>query len=359
MRQLANPSAAVTLAKSYEPFGDGLTSSGTGLTAFQFTGEQRDGTGLTYLRARYYASYLNQWIQPDLIIGLFTNPQTLNRYLYVLNNPVNRADPGGNWGFPIPAWVERLLKDHPELSQYLVESAQLLYSKNGLNRDCSTSPNKEEYSVESTNQLFTDFICEYGPESREFGADAPIAQELARSHSIYRIRERFYAGGGQALEEWLSFGIAEFAWAKFDIIFAGGQPVRFVLNVPALSVSDFLGSYHYEVSLTSNGSIKFLVTNVTSLESGTRIAFYDPTALENISLEEYISGPTLHKDAHIVSILKSKTRSETLGTMGGGNLSQSFAWQELYNPLWACLRWFPPYPIGLPFLRIMSASVEP
>ena len=46
VRQLANAGAAVTLARSYEPFGDTLTSSGAAATVMQFKGEQRDGTGL-------------------------------------------------------------------------------------------------------------------------------------------------------------------------------------------------------------------------------------------------------------------------------------------------------------------------
>jgi hypothetical protein len=40
--------------------------------------------------------YLNRFIQPDTIVpGLF-HPQNLNRYSYVLNNPVNLVDPSGH-----------------------------------------------------------------------------------------------------------------------------------------------------------------------------------------------------------------------------------------------------------------------
>jgi len=42
VRQLANASAAVTLTRSYEPFGSTLSSAGTGTTAFQFAGEASD-----------------------------------------------------------------------------------------------------------------------------------------------------------------------------------------------------------------------------------------------------------------------------------------------------------------------------
>jgi hypothetical protein len=50
---------------------------------------------LVYLRARYYASYLNQWIQPDPIVPDPFTPADLNRYAYVRNNPVNFTDPAG------------------------------------------------------------------------------------------------------------------------------------------------------------------------------------------------------------------------------------------------------------------------
>jgi hypothetical protein len=42
VRQLANTSASVTLARSYEPFGTTLASSGAGETVWQYTGEAYD-----------------------------------------------------------------------------------------------------------------------------------------------------------------------------------------------------------------------------------------------------------------------------------------------------------------------------
>jgi len=95
VRQLTNSAGQVTLAKSYQPYGSVLSSAGSGTSIYGWDGEQRDNTGMVFLRARYYSSYLNQWIQPDPIIGQFTNPQTLNRYSYVNNNPINYTDPSG------------------------------------------------------------------------------------------------------------------------------------------------------------------------------------------------------------------------------------------------------------------------
>lgn len=96
VRQLTNTSGQVTLAKSYAPYGETRSSVGSGSSAFAFTGEQQDASGLTYLRARYYASYLNQFIQPDTIVPDPYIPADWNKYTYVRNNPINFTDPSGN-----------------------------------------------------------------------------------------------------------------------------------------------------------------------------------------------------------------------------------------------------------------------
>jgi len=46
----------VQLARRYEPFGSVLSGGSVG-TAYGFTGEWTDGTGLVHLRARYYAPW--------------------------------------------------------------------------------------------------------------------------------------------------------------------------------------------------------------------------------------------------------------------------------------------------------------
>jgi len=56
-----------------------------------------DDTGWMYYNARYYDPYLNRWTQPDTIVPEPGNPQTLNRYAFVLNNPIRYTDPTGHF----------------------------------------------------------------------------------------------------------------------------------------------------------------------------------------------------------------------------------------------------------------------
>ncbi len=64
----------------------------------RFTGKIRDGeTGLDYFQARYYASTQGRFTSADSFGGRLTNPQTLNLYAYVLNNPLKYIDPTGHF----------------------------------------------------------------------------------------------------------------------------------------------------------------------------------------------------------------------------------------------------------------------
>lgn len=63
---------------------------------FKYTGEAMDpNTGFYYLRARYYDPTMGRFISRDPVPGNALFPQTLNRYVYVINNPVLFTDSSG------------------------------------------------------------------------------------------------------------------------------------------------------------------------------------------------------------------------------------------------------------------------
>ena len=80
----------------YLPFGSVWKNTGSVDFARKFNGKPLDSTtGLYYYGARYYDPELGRWITPDSTIEDPFNPQTLNRYSYVSNNPLKYTDPTG------------------------------------------------------------------------------------------------------------------------------------------------------------------------------------------------------------------------------------------------------------------------
>ena len=97
----------------YLPFGEELFAEVGGRTTAQgytasdgvrqkFTSKERDiETGLDYFNARYYASTQGRFTSPDPLLssGSVEDPQSWNRYSYVLNNPTRLVDPDGLYVF--------------------------------------------------------------------------------------------------------------------------------------------------------------------------------------------------------------------------------------------------------------------
>jgi RHS repeat-associated protein len=94
MRQMTDSSADLTLAKSYDPYGNVISSSGAGETVYGYTSEMQSG-GLVHLRARDYVAQLGRFTTMDTWEGNSTQPTTLNKWLYVGANPVINSDPSG------------------------------------------------------------------------------------------------------------------------------------------------------------------------------------------------------------------------------------------------------------------------
>ena len=107
-RVITGSSQQVKGRHDYLPFGEELSAGTSGRTPQhsygadnlrqKFTSYERDDeTGLDFASARYYASRQGRFTTVDPLMASKTlmNPQTFNRYSYVVNNPLILIDPSG------------------------------------------------------------------------------------------------------------------------------------------------------------------------------------------------------------------------------------------------------------------------
>ena len=123
----------------YHPFGEEVSRIGYGsdLVRKQFTGYERDGeTGLDFAEARYYYPDRGRFTTGDPLLasGRTGVPQSWNRYVYVLNNPLNYVDPDG------------------------------LYECKGLTAECKDF----RRNLASAQGALTDIEIKYGSDSEEY-----------------------------------------------------------------------------------------------------------------------------------------------------------------------------------------------
>jgi RHS repeat-associated protein len=145
------------------PFGNSLncygpasyTDSGTDdeATEHHFTGKERDQeSGLDYFGARYYSSNMGRFLSPDwsakqepVPYAKLDNPQSLNLYAYVGNNPLSRRDPDGH------ADIAAQCQGKPTCTMTLTQTVNIVHQQT----DKATGETKTV--VDSTLKVTTNF----------------------------------------------------------------------------------------------------------------------------------------------------------------------------------------------------------
>lgn len=114
-RVVASATGTLVDDSDYYPFGGENPITSSSGNAYKFTGKERDAeSGLDNFGARYDASSMGRFMTPDPLPWLdwqhgnkeerqhfgefISNPQNLNMYAYVDNNPVSKTDPTGMEG---------------------------------------------------------------------------------------------------------------------------------------------------------------------------------------------------------------------------------------------------------------------
>jgi len=93
---ITDASGNVCYDSNNTPFGYVMTYTNTCSQGYEFAEMDLDGeTGNYHATYRQYEPNLTRWMSPDPLSGDVSNPQSLNRYAYVLNNPLSLTDPLG------------------------------------------------------------------------------------------------------------------------------------------------------------------------------------------------------------------------------------------------------------------------
>ncbi|MEX2214855.1 MAG: putative Ig domain-containing protein [Phycisphaeraceae bacterium] len=114
VRALTDAAGIVTDTYTYDAAGRLIDSTGATPNDYLFTGEAFDaGADLYYLRARYNDVSTGRFISSDPFPGFVARPDSLHRYIYASNDPVNHADPSGRFtlvGFAATAWAASVVE---------------------------------------------------------------------------------------------------------------------------------------------------------------------------------------------------------------------------------------------------------
>jgi RHS repeat-associated protein len=103
-RVVTGPLSTNVAYENFAPFGEG---GATGAGSLQFTGHERDWSPaggsdpLDYMHARWYVATAGRFLSLDPLLGQAAKPQSWNRYVYLVNNPLGQIDPDGRGGLDL------------------------------------------------------------------------------------------------------------------------------------------------------------------------------------------------------------------------------------------------------------------
>ena len=159
----------------YKPYGEDRDTGSSLNTDRKFTGQTEDeAAGLYWYASRAYDPAIGRFVSPDSIVPDPLNPQSLNRYSYVYNNPLKHADPSGRtpeaegWD---EHWAKEYARDHGGRRPTWADWQDRQFSL--LNRGSGPDGDWTDQNWESLTRLKEDLAENYnptivlGPQARE------------------------------------------------------------------------------------------------------------------------------------------------------------------------------------------------
>ncbi len=236
---ITNASGAVIENTSYTPFGS-IISGGT-QSRYDYTGQEFDSVIGDYdYHARRYKSDWGKFLQPDTLLPNVYDPQQLNRYAYVRNNPWKNIDPSGHEGLPI------------QLNKYSYDINAIKSTwkdlSNGFNNAINSIPGHEylQNAIECKSDLYVKTI-DYTFAEATYRVDKSLFPDGISDEELHRkLAGLYYAGLSSA---------ADTAVEKSTEKVVGKTPV--------------IGLISYGICiLTGKGIVENLVTSFNSIGSG-------------------------------------------------------------------------------------------
>ncbi len=153
---VTNSSGNLVERIKYYPFGEIREG---GAEKYQYTGKEKDHlTDWNYFEARYYNSDFKHFTQADTVEPDYYDPQDLNRYAYVRNNPLKLIDPNGH-AFNLYGAIASCLVELPELTYNFVQQSTFTYYgvKTYFQGNYSLSDTYLKMADEETNKIRDSF----------------------------------------------------------------------------------------------------------------------------------------------------------------------------------------------------------
>jgi RHS repeat-associated protein len=212
-RVVTNTNGGVISRQDYQPFGDELAAVGmrssdsfygaTNNARQKYAGmEKDDATGMSHTLWRKYDGMSGRWTSPDpydasMISG---DPQSLNRYTYVNNDPVNQTDPDGLY----PRSQHRFIT-------FLIAAMLGRADAEEISQACG---NQDSIWNAATPLIFLNFNKHFGePDSPEVMAAKVQNGELtgkALGRALHLLQDNTLGGPHQIVEgySWLARGLS-------------------------------------------------------------------------------------------------------------------------------------------------------
>jgi RHS repeat-associated protein len=121
VRALTNEAGTVTDTLVFNAFGNETAKTGSTDNSYGFQGEEKDETGLYYLRARYMDPSTGTFTSMDTYGGSLSDPMSLHKYMFANSNPVMYSDPSGHATLTEQMLVCGLIGELASSTIYLVE----------------------------------------------------------------------------------------------------------------------------------------------------------------------------------------------------------------------------------------------